>query len=112
MKENEKGQALIEFILILPILILLILGMIDIGTIFIKKIELEDQVTDIIAVWEKEPYSIKTLEEYFEKENLTTNILENTTTSFLTIEVKNTISLTTPIKKNYEIKIKRVIPLE
>ena len=38
---EEKGQALIEFVLILPILIMLIFAVIDFGNIFVNKNELE-----------------------------------------------------------------------
>lgn len=38
---NKKGQALIEFVLILPILIMLIFTVIDFGNIFVNKNELE-----------------------------------------------------------------------
>ena len=38
---DKKGQALIEFVLILPILIMLIFAVIDFGNIFVNKNELE-----------------------------------------------------------------------
>ena len=36
MKKN-KGQALVEFIIIIPVLLLLLMGMIDFGNIIHKK---------------------------------------------------------------------------
>jgi len=47
---NNRGQALIEFILILPIIIILILGMIDIGRIYITKYELLNTLDDLVLV--------------------------------------------------------------
>ena len=41
---NKKGQALVEFILILPVLLLILMAMIDIGNIFLKKYELENSL--------------------------------------------------------------------
>lgn len=41
---DRKGQALIEFVLILPILIMLIFVVIDFGNIFVNKNELETAV--------------------------------------------------------------------
>ncbi len=38
---NKKGQALVEFILILPILIFIIMALIDIGRLMIMKNHLE-----------------------------------------------------------------------
>lgn len=110
--KNKKGQALIEFVLILPILVLLLLGIMDIGIVFVKKSELDNKVADIIKIWEQEYTSIEELETLLKDENLKTEIIENTTTSFVTIKIKDEISLMTPIIKNLNIEVKRVIPFE
>lgn len=116
VKDNEKGQALIEFILILPIIILLLFGMIDIGRIFLSQSELENEVEDTILIWKKENTSLEYLERIFQEKNIEVEILENNTTHFLTIHAKQKITFTTPlldqILKNYQIKVKRVIPYE
>lgn len=39
--KNEKGQATVEFALILPILLIVICGIIDFGWIYSKKIQLQ-----------------------------------------------------------------------
>ncbi|MDF2534716.1 MAG: TadE-like protein [Bacillales bacterium] len=39
--KNEKGQATVEFALILPILLLVVCGIIDFGWFFSKKIQLQ-----------------------------------------------------------------------
>ncbi len=44
---NKKGQALVEFVLILPILIFLILAMIDIARLMIMKNHLESLLIDV-----------------------------------------------------------------
>ena len=44
---NKKGQALVEFILVLPILIFIILAFIDIARIMIMKNHLEGVIGDI-----------------------------------------------------------------
>jgi len=40
--KNNKGQALVEFIIILPIFLLLIISIIDFGNIISKKYSLEN----------------------------------------------------------------------
>ena len=45
---NKKGQALVEFILILPVLILILFVIIDFGNIFYSKYELQNQSADIV----------------------------------------------------------------
>lgn len=112
MIKNKKGQALIEFVLILPILILILLGIMDIGLVLVKKSELDNKVSDIIKVWEQKDSSIKELEKLLKDESLKVEISQNTTTSFVTIKVKDEVDLTTPIIKKMNIEVKRVIPLE
>ena len=48
--KNRKAQALIEFVLILPILIMLLFAIIDFGSIFICKSELENRINDAYEV--------------------------------------------------------------
>ena len=48
----KKGQALVEFIIILPIFLFIILGVIDMGRIFYTKIILEEQISDVIKMYE------------------------------------------------------------
>lgn len=49
---NKKGQALVEFVIILPIFMMLVLGVIDIGKILYSKIILEEQISDVISLYE------------------------------------------------------------
>ena len=44
---NKKGQALVEFILILPILIFILLAIVDIGKLNIMKSHLETLLKDV-----------------------------------------------------------------
>lgn len=112
VSKNHKGQALVEFIFILPIIVLLLLGMINVGLILMKKSELENKVVDILYVWQQQQAPIKELETLFKKEGLEINISENTTTSFVTIKASEKISLISPIQKDYLLEVKRVIPFE
>ena len=45
---NRRGQALVEFIIILPILILILFSIFDFGNIMYNKSKLESTITDII----------------------------------------------------------------
>ena len=45
---NRKGQALVEFVLILPIFIMILFSIVDFGMIFNKKNELENISIDIM----------------------------------------------------------------
>ena len=45
---NRKGQALVEFILVLPIIVLLIFALFDIGRIIMAKNHLETKMTECV----------------------------------------------------------------
>ena len=44
---NKKGQALVEFILILPVLIFIILALVDIGKLNVMKMHLEGVLNNV-----------------------------------------------------------------
>ena len=56
--KSKKGQALVEFIIILPILIFILLAVIDYGVISFNKSKLENIITDL-----SDMYKNKELEE-------------------------------------------------
>ena len=47
---NRKGQALVEFVLILPVFILILFAIVDFGTILSNKNELENDSIDIVLL--------------------------------------------------------------
>ena len=55
---NKRGQALVEFIIILPIFLVLVMGVIDIGNIFYHKTVLEGAISDVISLYDA-GYSIE-----------------------------------------------------
>ena len=61
MKDN-KGQALVEFIIILPIFLLLIISVIDFGNIISKKYSLENDIDTIYDLYKNEEY--QNIDEY------------------------------------------------
>lgn len=50
---NKKGQALVEFVLILPVVIFMLLATIDIAKIFYTSTNLENKLNDIVAMYEE-----------------------------------------------------------
>ena len=49
---NKRGQALVEFIIILPIFLILVLGVVDIGKILYNQTMLEGVMNDVISMYE------------------------------------------------------------
>ncbi len=115
MMLNKKAQALVEFILVLPVIILIILGSIDILNIVIKKNELENKVSDQIILFQSKQISIEELEQKLKTNNTKVSINTNEE-SFITIEVKEKVTFITPIVSNilspFSISTKRVVAYE
>lgn len=113
---NRKGQALIEFVLILPVIIILLFASIDIFNIISKKSELDNKVQDTVEIYKQKNLKISELKKILTDKNLETTIMKNEQTNLITIEVEEKISFTTPFMNNilddYKIKVKRVIPSE
>ena len=47
---NRKGQALVEFILILPIFLLILFAIVDFGNVLYSKNKLENTSTDLVRL--------------------------------------------------------------
>lgn len=114
---NKKGQALVEFIIILPILIMLFFGSVDFGRIVIRKNELESLTTDVVKMYEEE----KTYEEIdaFLKLNNEDNTIKitNKDNEYIEFYLQSKIEFITPglsqiLGKDYKVEVKRVVYYE
>lgn len=107
---NNKGQALVEFVLILPIFIFLLLVIIDFGIIFNEKNKLENNSLDIINLY-KNGETIDNIKTIYKKNEI--EILEIDGYDRVTIKTK--VKLITPglsriFGSPYTIKVERNIP--
>lgn len=107
---NKKGQALVEFVLILPVLLLIIMIVIDIGNIFIKKYELNNDLETVTELYQNG--DTKNLGIFLANQELTFDEQKNN--DMLTITIKKNVNITAPILnnvlgKNYEIKTSKTI---
>ena len=99
--KNSKGQALVEFVIVVPILIFVMMAMIDIGNIVIHKIRLEDNLNTIVSLYQDKNFSA------------IQNIAANSNFNF-SYDSKQNIKILTPflnliIGNNYTIETKRII---
>ena len=104
----KKGQALVEFIIILPVFIFLLLGVIDIGHIMYTKINLENTISEATNLYENH----KPLEEIESK--LNTKIKLEEQEDIINIYVSKKINIITPgfnliFGNPYTIEVKRSI---
>lgn len=108
--KNNKGQALVEFILVLPVFLLIILGAIDVSNIVIKKYQIENKMDYIVELYKDD--KLVQINNYVTSENL--KIDYDSKTEYTEITLKDKTKVNTPILKdiigsNYEIKTKRTI---
>ena len=61
---NKKGQALVEFVIILPIFIFMLLAIIDVGKIIFIQNRLENKMSNVLDLYRNQ-------KSYDEKKNIT-----------------------------------------
>ena len=108
--KNNKGQALVEFIIVLPILLLIIMAMIDFGNIFIKKYSLENDLDIVYNMYREERYN--DINKYVKNKKIVINY--KTDNEYITINLSKTVKINTPIinnilGKNYKITTSRTL---
>lgn len=108
MKDN-KGQALVEFILILPFFILIIISMFDLGNILLKKYSLENDLDEISKMYNNNDQV--TLSSYINENDIKVTYDRNS--NYITINVYKDVDVISPILipimgNPYEIKVSGV----
>lgn len=107
---KEKGQALVEFILILPVLIFIVLSLIDIGNIFLNKYELNNELETVTSMYQNN--NSQEMMAYIAKEEVTLDTDEEANMITFTLKKKveiNTPGLSNVLGKNYEISSTKTI---
>jgi Flp pilus assembly protein TadG len=107
---NKRGQALIEFVIILPVLVMLLFGIVDFGKILLAKMNLENKITDVVAM----------INDNKNKEEIINNIDKNIEVNItnknndIVVELNTKVTIMTPglnlvLKNPYKVKVSRVI---
>lgn len=117
MKLNQKGQALIEFVILLPVVIMLIFSFIDLGRIILENNRLEGLTTIVISKY-NETKTYSDVEDYIKSlgyDNVYLSIKSNS--DLLTIEVSKNIDIITPglnsiIGDPYTVSVERTVNYE
>lgn len=106
---NRKGQALVEFVLILPIFILMLFAIVDFGMILSKKNELENISVDVTAM-------IKNSDNIDDIKNLYPKVKINISNDdkYTKIIISDDVDIMTPglnriLGNPYNIKVERTI---
>lgn len=112
---NKKGQALIEFIIILPIIIILLLGIVDFAFIISKSNALEGKINDVVEMYNHDE-SYEAIKKHINNKKITLEF-KNKDNKFVNIILKEKYNLLTPglnllIDNPYVISTKRVVYYE
>ena len=107
---NNKGQALVEFILILPVFIMILFIIVDFGMIFNKKSNLESISNDAVLIYKENKSLVEIQELYKDIQIELVNVNDYTKLVF-----KDKVNIVTPgmnrvFGNPYIITIERVIP--
>ena len=110
MMKNNKGQALIEFILILPILLILTIGIFDLFNIQNKKYELANDLDYISELYINNKEN--EIEEYLNKKEILLTKVQNE--NFLELTLTKKVTLITPglnkiLENPFTITVKRSV---
>jgi predicted Holliday junction resolvase-like endonuclease len=110
---NNKGQALVEFVIILPIFIFMILATIDIGKILYFSNRIESKMDDIITMYQNnEDYNTISQNLNSDIKNSSLKISEDD--KYIEFKINKEVEIITPglnliFKNPYKITVKRVI---
>ena len=107
---NNRGQALVEFIIILPIFLLLILALIDFGNIITKKYSLQNDLDTVSSLYQDKKYS--NINSYITDKNI--KISYTTKEDLLAINLRKEVKVMCPILNlifgsTYEINVEKDI---
>lgn len=108
--KNNKGQALVEFIIVLPIFLLILISIIDFGNIISKKYSLENDLDTVVDLYNSEEYS--KINEYADSKDIKLSYKEEN--DFLVINLNKNIKITSPMLsvifgKTYDISTSKSI---
>ena len=108
--KNNRGQALVEFIIILPIFLMLIISVIDLGNIISKKYSLENDIDVISNMYNTGDFD--GINTYVKRKKLKLNYDNND--DLININLSKNINIISPVLnlifgKTYEINVEKSI---
>ena len=107
---NSRGQALIEFILVMPIFIFIALAIFDFGNVIVKKYQLENDIDTIAMMYTEK----KEADASAYATKIDAKLTYNDSGTYNEISLSKRVSIATPILRQamgryYEINTKRTV---
>lgn len=117
IQNNKKGQALVEFVIILPIFIFMLLAIIDIGKVIYNQNRLESEMSSVVELYRNEKSYAEILDELSLNDESVTLDVTNEENETVTFSLKKEVTIVTPglnllFSNPYEIEVTRVIYYE
>ena len=114
MHLNKKGQALVEFIIILPIFVMMLLCIVDIGKIIFYQNRLEGKMEDVITLYNNGNNYEKILNVIEKDESDVTLEIANDNNEYIEFKLIKELEILTPglnliLDNPYKVDVKRVI---
>lgn len=107
---NNKGQALIEFVLILPVFIMILFVIVDFGMIFSTKLGLENDSGDIVELI-KDGKSISEINDIYKDIEIS---VSDYNSELIKIELVSKVNVVTPgmdrvLGDPYVVSVERIV---
>lgn len=108
---NRKGQALVEFVIILPVFLMILFAIVDFGNLLYLKNQLQNQSTDIIGMLRNGSSVLEIEKEYSELKITVSEYKDN----YQKVVVGREVDLITPVLDRFlgdpcSISVERIIP--
>ena len=113
IRYTSKGQALVEFVIILPIFIFMLFATIDFGKVLYIENDLESRMDDVITLYRTTPNLEKIKNDLnLNKDKITLTLTKDK--EYLNITLEKEVEIITPglnviLKNPHQTRVKRVI---
>lgn len=112
MRLNKKGQALIEFIIILPIFLFMLFAVIDFGIISFNKSKMDGMIVDVGNMY-KNKESNDEINKFIRKNDKDVSVSFNDQGKYFDVTLSKKYEFITPgmssILKNFKIDVERTM---
>lgn len=114
---NKKGQALVEFILIIPVLIMILFCVIDFGSIFYNRISLESKLDKVINLYENSDTHKEISDKITKDDALIKVLITNKDNKYIEFSLMKDVNLITPglnsvLGNPFAVKVTRMVYYE
>lgn len=111
--KNKRGQALVEFVIILPVIIFIIMGLVDTIVVFTHKNNAESKMADVIELY-KNSESDENITKFIQKDLKSASFKSNKDAKYSYLEITDNYEFITPglstiLGNPYKIITERVI---